>query len=87
MLLREYSIQDISETWLDDSYDSNKLIVEGYHKPIRKDHTVYIANGIPAQCKKDLEPTDSEMICVELCIKKVKLLAIVCNCYRPQSLF
>ncbi len=27
MLLREYSILDISETWLDDSYDSNKLMV------------------------------------------------------------
>ncbi len=89
MLLREYSILGISETCLDDSYDSNKLIVKGYQKPIRRDHTghscgsmVYIANGIPAQCKKDLEPIDSEIICVELCIKKVKIL--VCNCYRPQ---
>ncbi len=52
MLLREYSILSISETWLDDSYDSNKLIVEGYQKPIRRDHTghscrsmVYIANS------------------------------------------
>ncbi len=89
MLLREYSILGISETWLDDSYDSNKLIVEEYQKPIRREHTrhscgsmVYISNGIPAQCKKDLEPTDSEIICVELYIKKVKIL--VCNCYRPQ---
>ncbi len=31
---------------------------------------VYIANGIPAQCKKDLEPTDSEIICIELFIKE-----------------
>ncbi len=89
MLLREYSILGISETWLDDSYDSNKLIVEGYQKPIRRDHTghscgsmVYIANGVPAKCKKDLEPTDSEIVCVQQCIKKLKIL--VCNCYRPQ---
>ncbi len=61
MLLSEYSILGISETWLDDSYDSNKLIVEGYQKPIRRDYTgyscgsmVYIANRIPAQRKSIL---------------------------------
>ncbi len=77
MLFREYSLLGISETWLDYSYDSNKLIIEGYQEPIRKDHTghscgsmVCIANGIPAQRKKYLEPTDSEIICLELCIKK-----------------
>ncbi len=59
MLLREYSIRGISETSLDDSSDSNKLIVEEYQKAIGRDHTghfcglmVYIANGIPTQCKK-----------------------------------
>ncbi len=89
ILLREYSIRGISGTWLNDSYDSNKLIVGGYHKPIRSDHTgdscsskVYIANGIPAQHKQDLELIDSEIICVQLCIKRIQIL--VCNRYRPQ---
>ena len=89
MLFHQYSILGISETWLDDNYDPKKLSVEGYQKPFRRDHTshscgsmVYIANGIPALRREHLEPTDSEIICVELRINKVKVL--VSNCYRPQ---
>ncbi len=36
-------------------------------------------NRIAAQRKMDLEHTDSEIICVELCIKK-KVNILVCNC-------
>ena len=89
MIFRNYSILGISETWLDDRFDNEKLIVEGYQKPIRRDYTshsscsmLYIADGIPACRKQQFEPVDSEIICVELCIKKVKIL--VSSCYRPQ---
>jgi hypothetical protein len=89
MIFRGYSILGISETWLDNTYDANKLNVDGYQKPFRRDNTshsggsmVYVANGISAYHKQELEPADSEIICIELCIKKLKIL--VCNCYRPQ---
>ncbi len=51
----EYSILGISETWLNNTYDENKLFVQGYQKPIRRDNTshscgsmLYIADAIPA---------------------------------------
>jgi hypothetical protein len=89
MTFRNYSILGISETWLDDSYDASKLNVKGYHPPFRRDNTahscgsmLYIAANTPAQRKQLYEPPDSEIICVELRIKKVKIL--VSSCYRPQ---
>ena len=89
MIAQNYSILGISETWLDSTFDANKLLVNGYQQPIRRDNTshscgsmLYIANNTPATRKVHLEPTDSEIICVELQIKKIKEL--VCSCYRPQ---
>lgn len=89
MTAQNYNILGISETWLDNTFDENKLLVEGYQRPIRRDNTshscgsmLYIANNTPATRKIHLEPTDSEIICVELQIKKIKVL--VCSCYRPQ---
>ncbi len=43
---------------------------------------LYIANNIPAFRKQQFEPSDSEIIIVELHINKIKLLVL--SCYRPQ---
>ena len=82
-------ILGISETWLDDSFDSSKLNVSGYPQPFRREdmsHScgsmLYIAENIPARRKKQFEPAASEIICIELQIKESKIL--ICSCYRPQ---
>ncbi len=71
MMFRNYSILGISETWLDDSYEADKLNVKGYCPPFRRDDTshscgsmLYIANNIPAFRKQQFEPSDSEIIIV-----------------------
>ena len=89
MSSQNYSILGISETWLDSTFDENKLVVEGYQRPFRRDNTchscgsmLYIANNTPALRKEQYEPIDLEIICVEMNIKKIKIL--ICSCYRPQ---
>ncbi len=86
---RNYSILGISETLLDDSYEADKLTVQGYCPSFRRDDTghsccsmLYIANNIPAFRKQQFEPSDYEIINVELRINKIKLLVL--SCYRPQ---
>ncbi len=89
MTFRNYSILGISETWLDDSYDADKFTVQWYCAPFRRDDTGHscrsmlcIANNIPPFWKQQFEPSDSEIIIVELRINKIKLLVL--SCYRPQ---
>lgn len=89
MTFHHYSILGISETWLDSTFDENKLIVNGYQTPFRRDGTahscgsmIYIGNDIPACRRKQYEPTGSEILCVELSLKKTKVL--ISSCYRPQ---
>ncbi len=88
MLHHEYNIFGISETWLHNLDDSNDLTIPGYLAPIRRDNNghqgsvlVYMLVNAPAQHRQDLEPTNSEIIVVELQLKNTKVL--ICNCYRP----
>ena len=90
MASQNYSILGISETWLDSTFDESKLYIEGYQKPFRRDNTshscgsmLYIANNTPATRKELYEPSGSEIICVEMNIKKIKIL--ISSCYTAVS--
>ena len=85
----KYNIFGISETWLDNSVQT-KFSIDGYHDPIRKDFNrhqrgimVYISKSTPAVRREDLEPANSESICVELQLRNKKVLVV--NCYRVQD--
>ncbi len=86
----EYDFFGLSETWLDKSIDDDKLMIPGYQKPIRRDISrhergtlVYLSKSFPAERKDELEPIDSEIICIEVRMKQKKVL--ICNCYRSPS--
>ena len=86
ILNHEYDVFGISETWLDSSVDVD-LNIPGYHQPLRKDFNrhqrgimVYISQSLPARRREDLEPPNTEIICVEVQANKQKFL--ICNCYR-----
>ena len=84
----KYHIFGISETWLNKSDKNEDLYIPGYSLPIRRDvggHQggvlVYIADNVTALRKPDIEPPNSQIICIELQLHNSKIL--ICNCYRP----
>ena len=84
----KYDVMGVSETWLDGDVDVD-LSIPGFNPPIRRDFNrhqrgvmVYIASNLPARRRDDLEPRESEIICVEIQSGGRKIL--VCNCYRVQ---
>ena len=88
VLFYKYDLFGISESWLDNSIDNDDLVIPGYFPPIRRDISrhqqgtmVYLSKSLPAQRRENLEPQDSEIICVEIQVGVRKIL--VCNCYRP----
>ncbi len=83
----QYKIFGISETWLDGTVSDADISIGGYSKPIRRDFSrqqrgvlVYLSNDLPAKHRDDLDPVNSEIICVEIQIKFKK--ALIINCYR-----
>lgn len=66
--LSDYDIICISESKLDDSISDNKLGIEGYRLPLRKDRitnsggglVMYIKNQIHVKRRHDLEDTNTE---------------------------
>ena len=85
----KYDIFGISETWLDESISDNDIKISGFHNPFRRDYNrnqrgilVYVSKNTPAFRRKDLEPKDGEIICIELQLQSKKVL--ICNCYRVQ---
>ncbi len=83
----KYHIFGISETYLENTDKNEDLKIPGYHEPIRRDVSghqggilVYISEDTPALHRPDLEPQDSEIICIELQLNRLKVL--VCHCYR-----
>ena len=83
-----YDIMGVSETWLDETVQLN-LQVEGYQPPFRRDFNrnqrgvmVYVKCNVAAKRREDLEPRNSELICVEVQAGTQRVL--VCNCYRVQ---
>jgi exonuclease III len=81
----------MSETWLHDQIDSTKIKIPGYQKPFRKDRKdkrgggvcAYVTNNIIANRLTDLEPTDSDLMWIELSIQRKKVIVGVC--YRPPG--
>jgi hypothetical protein len=80
----------ITETWLDDTVDNNKLFLTGYLPPIRKDRSrqgggvcVYIHNDFAAKHVCDIELYDAEVICIEYRARNRKHL--LCFRYKPPD--
>ncbi len=83
----KYDIFGISDTWLDESRQNDDLLIPSYCKPIRRDVSrhhcgimVYASKHLPAKRRYDIEPVDTEIICVEVQAGNGKIL--VCNCSR-----
>ena len=90
ILYHNYDVFGISETWLDQNDKNDSLQIKGYQDPIRRDKNghqggilVYLSADAPVAHRPDLEPLNSEIIAVELNIKRQKVL--ICNCYRPPQ--
>ena len=82
-----YDVFGISETWLDESIPDADLLIPGYRRPFRRDVSrhqcgvlVYVSENIPAKRRKDIEPHDAEIICIEVQTGPKKIL--ISNCYR-----
>ena len=81
----------MSETWLDSSYPSELLSLEGFGTPIRKDRTAapgggvatYIKDNLPCTRRLDLESINSECLWLELPLKFGLILLGVY--YRPPG--
>ena len=81
----------VSETWLDTSYPSELLYIEGFGMPIRKDRTVgtgggvaiYVRDNLPCTHRADLESANSECLWVEFRLKYGLVLLGVY--YRPPG--
>ena len=72
--LSEYDIICVSETKLNEHFQTKKLLIDSHHNPIRKDRTIYnggrlliyIKNNILYRHRPDIESADVENIWVEI---------------------
>ena len=86
----EFDIIGITETWLDTDIDNDKLYLNNYLPPIRRDRTrhgggvcVYINENFPAKRVPALEPINIESICIECQIKHRHIL--ICFVYKAPN--
>ena len=80
----------INETKLDESFPSNQFAMPGY-KFIRRDRNkfggviaFYITDQLPSQTIKIENPSDMEILTIEITIRKNKIL--VAGIYKPPNL-
>ena len=88
-LSESYQILCFSETHLDDTIDSNSLLIEGFDTPIRKDRTrngggvmIYLSSLLNYKRRPDLEKHRLETIWVEIKLKSQIIL--ICCYYRSD---
>lgn len=79
----KYNIFGISETWLDNNKLNDDLIIDGHLEPIRQNNN-HNQGGVlvyhtSAKHRNEFEPPGSEILTVDVHIKREKVL--VCNCY------
>ena len=81
----------ISETWLDDSYPDQLLLIDNFQPPFRRDRRTgrgggvmtYVKSSIPCLRRLDLESNNSECIWMEASTLRGKVL--IGNYYRPPG--
>ena len=86
-----YDIVVITETWLTPRTSDEDLLISNFSRPYRKDRigrpgggvAIYIKQGLHSVPRSDLIYGDIEAICVEIILKKHKLL--LCGVYRPPN--
>ena len=79
--LSEYDIICVSETKLNEHFQTTNLLIDSYHNPIRKDRNInnggglliYIKNNIFYRHRPDLESADVENIWVEIRFLKISI--------------
>ena len=86
----DFDVIGITETWLDNTIDNDKICLENYVMPVRRDRNrngggvcVYIKHNFPARRVKHLEGNALEIICIEYFTKGEKRL--ICVVYKPPD--
>ena len=90
ILLHNFAAFAVSETWLDESIENDALTFSGYSQLIRRDRNrrgggvcVFIKDEYPAKHMRQLEPIDTEIVCIEIRVKNAKHL--IYFCYKPPA--
>ena len=91
--LTNFDIITLSETWLYESFPSNRLLINGYHPPVRLDRTddahggvaIYVKEHLYCKHRPDLHIPDLEAVWIETKINQEPLL-IGCFYRTPSSL-
>ena len=90
--LSEFDILSFIETWLSPSIDTNGLLLHSYKTPERNDRAgdnhggviIYIKDSLCYKCREDLEPRNTDSICLELTNNHKHVLFGLFYC--PQTL-
>ncbi len=84
----------LTETWCNDSHSDDLIKIADFTKIYRKDRldrqgggvAVYASNNVNINRLKEIEPSESEIMCFELQIpNKINKHAFLCVGYRPQD--
>ena len=89
----KFDIIALSETWLYDSFPSDKLTIRGYHPPVRYDRpdshhggvAIYVKDHLYCKHRPDLNVPDLEAVWIETRLNQEPLL-IGCMCRSPEKL-
>ena len=87
VLLDQYDVICISETWLDKWVSNTDLAIQGYNLFWRDRNrhgggvAIYISEMVVAKCRQDIENIAIESVVIEIVVDS-KHLFVMC-CYRP----
>ena len=88
--IENYDIVCITETWLNQNIDSNTLLLQGFHKPIRKDRedgydgvAIYVRSNLGIIERNDLGIPTLEALWCE--VHHPKLSFLIACMYRPPN--
>ena len=88
----KFDVLTLSETWLKDIHTDEELMIDGFHKPIRRDRpnnigwggvAVYVRNSHYCKHRVDLEIDNLEAVWIETKINKKSF--IIASFYRPPN--
>ena len=90
ILEHKFQVIALTETWLNSNHSDDQIFLDDYNI-FRRDRTTgrgggvltYIHHDIPCVRRADLEPAQTEMLCIE--IKYGQSIVIFCTCYRPPG--
>ena len=90
--LNSFDIITVSETWLYRDFDPDRIRIEGYYPPLRKDRedgtawggvAIYVKNNLICKPRPDLEVAELEAVWVETKLNQETFL--VGSFYRPPD--